>query len=52
MVLQTEGEIVAVMRWQALVKVGGRGWAAVQGAGKEGVLSVLEHHLVVPARGN
>lgn len=47
MVLQTHGHIV-VMRWYALVKVGGRGRVAVQGTGKECVLSVLVQYLVVP----
>lgn len=46
MVVQPNGHVV-VMRWQALVKGGGRGWAAVQGSSKERVMGVLVQHLVV-----
>jgi hypothetical protein len=45
MVLQADGDI-AVVRWQGLVNVSGRGRAAVQVACKKRVLSVLVEHLV------
>lgn len=46
MLLQADGGVV-VVRWQALVKVSGRRWAAVQVSSKKRVLSVLVEDLVV-----
>ena len=50
MVLQADGHVV-VMRWQALVKVSGRGRAAAQVTWKKRVLGILVEHLVVSASG-
>ena len=48
--LQANSHVIGV-RWEALVKIGGRGWAVVKSRREKKVVNVLMDQLAVPARG-